>query len=200
MSDIEAVAPILTVIEDDGEYIVRASKDAGKRMGQSVLGLLAGARKVTYISDNDVKVFKAKANGSTPKPSPEVPDVQEEFEKTIEESPKPPSKRIMQDSAAPPSPELVGEYEAELKRQQQEAEALRQQEKFNKQDIEVPQPEEVPEPTRKRRERNLAVGGSPCGRCGGSGEIVGDAGFAGSCPVCQGKGEIKAWGRGRKTR
>ena len=199
MSEIEAVAPILTVIEDDGEYIVRASKDSGKKMGQSVLGMLAGAKKVTFISDSDVKVFKAK-NGTKPVPKPEVPDVQEEFEKTIEDAPKPPSKRIMQDSAAPPSPELVGEYEAELKRQQQETEALRQQEKFNKQDIEVPQPEEAPEPTRKRRERTLAVGGTSCGRCGGQGSIVGDSGFAGTCPVCQGKGEIKSWGRGRKTR
>lgn len=205
MEGIESVPAILQVIEDDGEFVVRASKELGGKLAQGVLKSLTGARKVTYISDNDVKVFRAPKNA---KPTPPVAepqlhdvfDVQAEFEKTIEQ-PEPKKPKIIQDGSAPPSPELVEDYEAEIKRQQAEASALKNQERFNQQDaVQDPPPEEEQPTVRKRRERNLDVAGSPCGRCGGGGQIVGDSGFSGVCPVCQGQGQIKSWGRGRRSR
>jgi hypothetical protein len=61
----------------------------------------------------------------------------------------------------------------------------------------------------RRRQRNLAIAGSPCGRCNGSGvayRIDGDGGavvdgsgqaITGVCNVCAGTGQVKKWGRGR---
>jgi DnaJ-class molecular chaperone len=59
-------------------------------------------------------------------------------------------------------------------------------------------PAETAKPTtRKREPRNLATTGKACGRCGGGGQIMGDSGYTGSCPVCMGAGQIKAWVRSR---
>jgi hypothetical protein len=157
---------------------------------------------VTLVSDNDVKVFRAK-KGSAPEPKPveQAPDIQEQFEQTIEpERPTPARKRIIQDGAAPPAPELVEDYEKELARQRAESVALQDQQRFNAEDgVAEQEPEPIVEiPKRKTRERQLAVAGAACGRCAGSGQIMGEAGFQGMCPVCQGKGQIRAWGRGKR--
>jgi hypothetical protein len=60
------------------------------------------------------------------------------------------------------------------------------------------EPEVKPIP--RKRERQLATRGRPCGRCDGGGQIIGDAGFAGACPVCLGTGQIKTWDRALKER
>lgn len=120
--------------------------------------------------------------------------------------------RIYQDAAAPPAPELA---EAEMDRllaeaQQAEQDAAKAQEdqRFQRQqavqanqepsDVPAEQPAEAAKP--RRRERQLATTGRPCGRCGGGGKIVGDAGFEGACPVCHGEGQVKTWDRGLKVR
>jgi DnaJ-class molecular chaperone len=53
---------------------------------------------------------------------------------------------------------------------------------------------------RHREPRVLATTGRSCGRCGGGGQIVGEAGFAGACPVCHGEGQVKTWDRSLKVR
>jgi hypothetical protein len=255
MNDIESVKPALTVILDDGDFIINSTGAIGKAMAQSVLPLAAGAQRVTIISDGEMRVMKrnpaaengVEANGkapatpparrpASPAPVETGPDVQDSFisdlesgvtgEKATGEQPSPtpgpsdpvaiPAKkrvpRIYQDAAAPPAPELA---EAEMDRllaeaQQAEVEAARvaEDQRFQRQqavqaqvepsDVPAEQPAEAARP--RRRERQLATTGRPCGRCGGGGKIVGDAGFEGSCPVCHGEGQVKTWDRSLKVR
>jgi hypothetical protein len=160
------------------------------------------------------------------------PDIQDTFVNDLEagrtgeiatgEVPKPPTKRksvIFQDQAAPPSPELA---EAEMDRLLQEAAQgerdaakLAEDRRFQSQqavqagDDTAPEPAETPAAPRKR-ERNLAINGSPCGNCGGSGQSVrvdstgsfipdeNGRPLGGVCQVCSGSGQIKSWGRGRR--
>jgi len=114
MNDIESVKPALTVILDDGDFIINSTGAIGKAMAQSVLPLAAGANRVTIISDGEMRVMKrngngAEANGKTPVPSParrpasptvpSGPDVQDSYisdlesgvtgEKAIGEQPSP---------------------------------------------------------------------------------------------------------------
>jgi hypothetical protein len=95
--------------------------------------------------------------------------------------------------------------------QQAEADAARVAEdrRFQAQQaVQAGQPvEEIPavdpaasQPRKRTRERSLATTGRPCGRCGGGGQIVGDAGFQGACPVCHGEGQVKTWDRSLKVR
>lgn len=159
---------------------------------------------------------------------PSAPDVQDEFVADLESGrtgeiatgeapapPVPPKRRkpvIFQDAAAPPAPELA---EAEMDRLLQEAadaekDAARVAEdrRFQAQHaIQAGEPAEQvveAEPAaaqpRKRQQRQLATTGRPCGRCGGGGKIIGDAGFEGSCPVCHGEGQVKTWDRSLKVR
>lgn len=208
MSDIQQVAPILTVIEDAGEYILQARSPIGKRLGSLVLGAIADATRVTYTDETGIKVFKNTAprgqNGAQTHPPAAIPSPPETPEALPPSRPAlPPSKRIFQDGAAPPAAELVEEdYRAQLAAQEAEQRALAQQEQFNSQNAvqEQPAEAEAEQPTRARKPRNLAVAGSPCGRCGGAGQIQGDSGHQGMCPVCQGKGEIQKWGTGRASR
>ena len=126
---------------------------------------------------------------------------------------------IYQDAAAPPAPELA---EAEMDRllaeaQQAEADAAKvaEDQRFQRQqavqaagrgpadqvepsDVAAEQPAEAAKP--RRRERQLATTGRPCGRCGGGGQIQGEAGFVGACPVCHGEGQVKTWDRSLKVR
>lgn len=155
-----------------------------------------------------------------------TPDIQESFISDLEagvtgeiatgEAPTPPvpaQRRrkpvIFQDAAAPPAPELA---EAEMDRmlqeaQQAEAEAARvaEDQRFQRQQavqanapVEEAAPDAAPKP--RRRERQLATTGRPCGRCGGGGQIQGEAGFVGACPVCHGEGQVKTWDRALKVR
>ena len=63
MSEIESVKPALTVILDDGDFIINSTGAVGKAMVQAVLPLAASAHKVTIISDGEMKVMKkAKVN------------------------------------------------------------------------------------------------------------------------------------------
>ncbi len=255
MSDIESVKPTLTVILDDGDFIINSTGVVGKAMAQSVLPLAAGARKVTLITDGEMRVMKKNpgaanekqqsAQQPTRRPSspavPEGSDVQDQFaadleagitgEQAMGEKPSPtpgPSDpvavpaapktttkrvpRIFQDGAAPPAPELA---EAEMDRllaeaQQAEADAARVAEDRRYQQQQAVQAGQEPaaeeaepapaQPRRRTRERALATSGRPCGRCGGAGSIVGDAGFAGACPVCHGEGQVKSWDRSLKVR
>ena len=248
--EIESVKPILTVIDDEGDLILSSTGPRGKAMVQAVLALANGTRKITVISDGDMKVLKRNLvaeNGKVPASAPsqrrpaspalpDGPDVQDSFISDIEagvtgeqamgESPAPtpgpsdpvpvPVKKrkpvIFQDAAAPPAPELA---EAEMDRllaeaQQAEADAAKLQEdqRFQRQqavqaqvepsDVPAEQPAEAAKP--RRRERQLATTGRPCGRCGGGGQIQGEAGFVGACPVCHGEGQVKTWDRSLKVR
>jgi hypothetical protein len=56
--EIESVKPALTVIIDDGDFIINSTGAIGKAMAQSVLPLAASAKKVTIISDGEMKVMK----------------------------------------------------------------------------------------------------------------------------------------------
>lgn len=175
MAEIQQVPPILTVVPVGGGYVVRASGDEGKRIGMLVLGQLGPASSVTFVSDTDVKVFTG--NGKPPS----VPRG------------TPPQTRLIQDEAAPPAPETVeGEYAEILAAQQEEERQQRAQEAFNRKSA-VPAQEEEPQPTVRTREPRPEIPNSSCGRCDGIGKLEGGA----VCPVCRGKGEVKAWGRGK---
>lgn len=252
--EIESVKPILTVIDDEGDLILSSTGPRGKAMVQAVLALANGTRKITVISDGDMKVLKRSGNGVVaqvgndpmgqaiprdwkppirPAPSiPSGPDIQDSYVSDLEsgrtgeqatgESPTPtpgpsdpvkiPARRkpqIFQDAAAPPAPELV---EAEMDRllaeaQQAEADAAKAAEdrRFQAQQAiqinqEPPAEAEAKPSPRKREPRALATSGRPCGRCGGGGQVMGEAGFQGACPVCHGEGQVKTWDRSLKVR
>jgi DnaJ-class molecular chaperone len=100
---------------------------------------------------------------------------------------------------------------AEAAAAKQDAARLAEDQRFQRQqavqagaepgDIPAEQPAESSAPrTRTRQPRQLATSGRPCGRCGGGGQIAGEAGFAGACPVCQGEGVVKTWDRSLKVR
>jgi len=249
--EIESVKPALTVILDDGDFIINSTGPIGKAMSQAVLPLAASAKKVTIISDGEMKVMKkaqAAASNETgagdkeatepahrrpASPSPSVvPDIQDQFAADLEagvtgeqatgEVPSPtpgpsdpvkiPVRRkpqIFQDAAAPPAPELaVAEMERMLEeaaQAEQDAAKVAEDRRFQAQQaIQAGQePDaveaEAPKP-RARRERSLATTGRACGRCGGGGQIVGEAGYAGACPVCHGEGTVKTWDRSLKVR
>ena len=249
MSEIESVKPTISVIIDDGDFIINSTGPIGKAMAQAILPLAAGAHRVTVISDGEMKVMKRnpaaenKAQAlqtAAPTPSrrpaspsiPDGPDIQDDFILDIEagrtgeiatgEAPKPPTPKrkpqIFQDQAAPPSPELA---EAEMDRLLQEAAQgerdaakLAEDRRFQAQQAVQAGDDTAPEPAAakaapRKRERNLAVNGSPCGNCGGSGQSVrvdstgsfipdeNGRPLGGVCQVCSGSGQIKSWGRGR---
>jgi hypothetical protein len=58
MSEIESVKPILTVISDDGDFIINSTGPAGKAMAQAILPLLASAKRVMIVQDGEMKVMK----------------------------------------------------------------------------------------------------------------------------------------------
>jgi hypothetical protein len=104
MSEIESIKPILTVVDDEGDWIINSTGPVGKQAAQIILPLAAGAKKVTIICDSEMKVMRrnpaaenqalptGKPNGQaapTPPPprrpsspladQPAAPDVQDQF-------------------------------------------------------------------------------------------------------------------------
>jgi hypothetical protein len=158
----------------------------------------------SFVSDIETGVTGEQAMGETPAPTPGP-----------SEPVKIPTKRkpvIFQDAAAPPAPELAEEEMDRLMAEAQQAEAeaakVAEDQRFQRQqavqanqepsDVPAEQPAEAAKP--RRRERQLATTGRPCGRCGGGGKVMGDAGFTGACPVCHGEGQVKTWDRSLKVR
>ena len=93
MSEIQSVTPIFSVVADDGDYTICAVGAEGKRLAEPTLRLLAGVRKVTYIADGVLKVFKATGGGNklaapAAAPAPPAaaePDIQDQFIESIEQ-------------------------------------------------------------------------------------------------------------------
>ena len=158
----------------------------------------------SFISDIESGVTGEQAMGENPSPTPGP-----------SEPVKIPAKRkpvIFQDAAAPPAPELaeaeMDRLLAEAQQAEQEAARVAEDQRFQRQqavqaqvepsDVPAEQPAEAAKP--RRRERQLATTGRPCGRCGGGGQIQGEAGFVGACPVCHGEGQVKTWDRSLKVR
>jgi hypothetical protein len=256
--EIESVKPALSVVLDDGDFIINSTGAIGKAMAQAILPLAAAAKRVTVISDGEMRVMKrngpgaesdlmAKGAASAERARKalvfnEDPDIQDQFAADLEsgatgeqatgESPTPtpgpsgpvviPAKRrdgngirrkpqIFQDAAAPPAPELalaemdrlLAEAEQAEKDQAKVAEDRRFQDQQAIQAGQEPavpaEPVEVKAAPRKREPRNLATTGRPCGRCAGAGQIVGEAGFQGACPVCHGEGQVMTWDRSLKN-
>jgi len=261
VNDIESVKPAISVIIDDGDWIINSTGPFSKVLSQAILPLAAGATKVIITIDGETKVMKRNGNGNgamagaqqavlqqqaatnqrrpaSPAPVDNGPDVQDSFisdleagvtgEQAMGEKPSPtpgpsdpvaiPAKKrkpvIFQDAAAPPAPELA---EAEMDRllaeaQQAEADAVKVAEdrRFQAQqaiqagadpaEAAAVDPEAAATPRKRTRERALATTGRACGRCGGGGQIQGEAGFVGACPVCHGEGQVKTWDRSLKVR
>ena len=256
--EIESVKPALSVVLDDGDFIINSTGTIGKAMVQAILPLAAAAKKVTIICDGDMKVMKrngpgaesdlmAKGAASAERVRKalafnEDPDIQDQFAADLEsgvtgeqatgESPTPtpgpsepvviPAKRrdgtgtrrkpqIFQDAAAPPAPELaLAEMDrllAEAEQAEKDQAKVAEDRRFQAQQViqagqepAVPaEPVEVKAAPRKREPRNLATTGRPCGRCAGAGQIVGEAGFQGACPVCHGEGQVMTWDRSLKN-
>jgi hypothetical protein len=158
-----------------------------------------------FTADLEAGVTGEAATGEVPSPTPGPSDPVK-----IPAAKRAP--RIYQDAAAPPAPELA---EAEMERlleeaAQAEADAVRvaEDQRFQRQQavqagadpVEVEAEAPAKPGPRKREPRNLATTGRPCGRCGGGGQIVGESGFQGACPVCLGQGQIKTWDRALKVR
>lgn len=251
MSEIESVKPAISVVIDDGDFIINSTGPLGKAMAQAVLPLAASAHKVTIISDGEMKVMKKNPSSAPAAPltppapptrrpasptpaAPTAPDIQDEFVSDLEAgvtgevatgeagkspeaapaaAPKRRVPRIYQDAAAPPAPELAEQEMdrllAEAQQAEKDAAKAAEDRRFQAQQAiqagEDPQETAAAEPAaaqprRRTRERALATSGRPCGRCGGGGQVVGDAGFAGACPVCHGEGQVKTWDRALKVR
>ena len=267
-NEIESVKPALSVVLDDGDFIINSTGPIGKAMAQAVLPLLNSAKRVTVITDGEMKVMK-RAAGSEPLVSGQpsatpvldlckrrfaeaqenlakateaalvssvaAPDVQEQFAADLEagrtgesatgEVPSPtpgpsdpvaiPAKRrphhqIFQDAAAPPAPELAEAEMARLVEESAQAERdaakVAEDQRFQRQQAvqagadEAEQAEPATAKPRKRAPRQLAVTGRACGRCGGAGQIVGESGFQGACPVCHGDGQVQTFSRSPKFR
>lgn len=156
-----------------------------------------------FAADLEAGITGEIATGEAPSPTPGPSDPV-----------KIPARRkpqIFQDAAAPPAPELA---EMEMDRLLQEAAQAEQesgrvaeQQRFQAQQaVQAGQEQtdpaavEPPARARKREPRQLATSGRPCGRCGGGGQVMGEAGFTGACPVCLGEGQIKQWDRALKVR
>ena len=268
MTEIESVRPALSVVIDDGDFIINSTGPVGKAMAQAVLPLAASAHKVTIIADGEMRVMKrgagsensqrrsvsplssdataansaAPASTSAPAASA-APDIQDQFAADLEagvvgeaamgESPSPtpgpsdpvtiPARRrkpvIFQDAAAPPAPELaeaeMAQLLAEAAQAEQEAARVVEDRRFQQQQAvqaaagpgsagqeSIVDPAELsakPAP-RKREPRQLATTGRLCGRCAGAGQVQGEAGFVGACPVCHGEGKVQTWDRSLKIR
>jgi hypothetical protein len=187
MADPIPITPLLTVFADGSEYTIRASGEQGKRLGVSFVARMGEYSKVTFITDTDIKVYKASHGMIIPEtPADEAP-----------ERPTP-ERRVFADGAAPPQPEQVEEFEQELAEQRRAELEIKEMEKLNAQHIPQPEPVDPPQPARRGRpvkERDSP--GSPtvaCGRCGGTGQAS-DTGFGGQCPVCRGAGSVTPYGR-----
>lgn len=207
MSNPQQVPTILAIIEDGTEYTIRASGEFGKRLATSVMPMIPQATKVTFVTDTDIKVFKKEPSKQKPiVPTAEMTSNEEKKEEIPENTPQrktlKASQRIIQDESAPPAPELVDEENEEELLRQMEAEEKQVQamQRLNRQEAFPVQEEEIEEQsasTPRKRETPKATGSAVCGRCGGAGEVIGDSGMQGKCPVCKGKGKINSWGRGR---
>ncbi len=162
---------------------------------------------MTLITPADMKIFKltpSPAISADPSPAEKAPALppsvklvepgQEAAVPPPPSSPRPsPRPALVQDSSAPPSPELA-DYEREMA---EAAVAAADLARMNGEVVEFPPaeaaPEAAPPARRKRNERPTADRpNSPCGRCEGAGSIIG----GGTCPVCRGTGSIAKWGRG----
>ena len=198
MNEPVQLIPALTLLEDGGEFTLRVSeaKWAGE-LGRSIISLIGGlgiARKLLIITPTDTKVFKF-----SPAPAKAETQAGEQGDAStprVEAPPLKASQRISQDTSAPPSPELVGEYEEELRAQAAAEREIAAQQREMAQDALPPTEDEetVVEMPRKRGRPSKAAAAlraaSPCGRCDGGGAIEG----GGTCPVCMGKGSIAKWG------
>jgi len=167
-----------------------------------------------FAADLEAGVTGEAATGEAPSPTPGPSDPV-----PVPAAPKPTAKRvprIYQDAAAPPAPELAEQEMARLLEEAAQAEAdavkVAEDRRFQQQQAiqagqdpasptgDPAEAEAANTPRKRTRERNLATTGRPCGRCGGGGQIVGESGFAGACPVCLGAGQIKSWDRSLKVR
>lgn len=155
-----------------------------------------------FVADLEAGVTGEVATGEQPSPTPGPND-------PVKVSTARRKPIIYQDAAAPPAPELAEEEMSRLLEEatQAERESARVQEDQRYQAQQVVQaqvepadaPAEAPKP-RKREPRSLATVGRACGRCAGGGQIQGEAGFVGACPVCHGEGQVKTWDRSLKIR
>ena len=164
-----------------------------------------------FAADLESGATGEAAMGESPSPTPGPSDPV-----AVPAAPKAPPRRkpvIYQDAAAPPAPELaVAEMERLLEEAAQaerdqvataEQQRAQSQQAVQSGDQSVPtevEQEAVAAPRKRTRERSLATTGRPCGRCGGGGQIQGEAGFVGACPVCHGEGQVKTWDRALKVR
>lgn len=165
-----------------------------------------------YVADLESGATGEQAMGEQPQPTPGPNDPVA----VPQPQPQPRRRRpqIFQDAAAPPAPELaeqqMAEMIAEAAAAEKDAAAAAEQTRYQRQqavqqgqeaaDIPAEDPATAAAPRPRRREpRSLATTGRPCGRCGGGGQVVGEAGFAGACPVCHGDGSVKTWDRGLKV-
>ena len=160
-----------------------------------------------FTADLEAGVTGEAATGEVPSPTPGPSDPVKIPTPTPKRVP-----RIYQDAAAPPAPELAEAEMAKLLEEAAQAEAdvarVAEDQRFQRQQavqagadpVEVEAEAPAKATPRKREPRQLATTGRPCGRCGGGGQIQGEAGFVGACPVCHGEGTVKTWDRALKVR
>ena len=106
MSEIESVKAAISVVIDDGDFIINSTGPIGKAMSQAILPLVASAKKVVVITDGEMKVMKRNGkgteaqqqmNGAAPGelvapparrpasfPAPVAPDIQDQFTADLE--------------------------------------------------------------------------------------------------------------------
>ena len=134
MSEIESVKPAISVVIDDGDFIINSTGPLGKAMSQAILPLAAGAKKVTIISDGEMKVMKRSGNGAEAN-SPQANQA----------APIPPTRRPAS-PAVPDGPDIQDQYAADLEAGRTGEEAM------GESPAPTPGPSEaIPTPQKKRR-------------------------------------------------
>ena len=102
--EIESVKAALSVVIDDGDFIINSTGLVGKAMATAVLPLAASAHKVTIISDGEMKVLKR--NSSAENQAKQVPDMADAT----------PARRpvLPASPAQPPEPDIQDQFVADL--------------------------------------------------------------------------------------
>jgi hypothetical protein len=109
---IESVKPILTVIDDEGDLIINSTGPRGKAMVQAVLALANSARKISVISDGEMRVMKRNpAADNQARLSPEMAAMQAARRQS---SPAELSAATTAATPAPAAPDIQDQFAADL--------------------------------------------------------------------------------------
>ena len=180
MKSVAERPPILTIHEDQGDYILRVSDARYRPLVVGVSHLLPGARRLIVVTPGDVKFFVMEGADSDDLPADADADL----------------RGTGADGGADGTGAPVADVDPALIAEQ-ESHAIPNAEP----DAEPSAPDAPPKLTRKRKplRQDVKVGHDEnCQRCGGTGKayvrMPDNSTAESACPICQGVGVIKRYG------